>query len=240
MLNKKITVCVATYNGENYIKEQLDSILSQLGKHDEVVISDDGSTDRTLEIIQIINDPRIKIYHSSFRNVILNFENALEKATGDIIFLSDQDDIWYPNKVEKSIKILENQDLIFSNLSVFSDDITENYAMYDIRKNHNCMAYNFVKNHCVGATIAFRANLLKYILPIPKGIEMHDMWIYFISSVYGKTHYYRSPLIYYRRHGSNVSNTGEKTTNAFIKIVKIRIRWLVVILKRVIKIAFAK
>lgn len=240
MGQKKISVCIATYNGENYIKEQLDSILSQLGKHDEVIISDDGSIDRTLEIIEIINDPRIEIYRSTFRNVILNFENALEKATGDIIFLSDQDDVWYPNKIQESIKVLESHDLMYSNLSVFSEDITVNFPLYNVGKSYDNLAHNFIKNHCVGATMAFKSKLLKYVLPIPKGIEMHDMWIYFISSIYGKTYYYKNPLVYYRRHGSNVSNTGEKTNNSLYKIAKIRITWLVVILKRVIKITFVK
>ena len=238
--NNNISVCIATYNGENYIKEQLDSILSQLGKHDEVIISDDGSTDRTLEIVEMINDSRIKIYHSSFRNVILNFENALGKATGDIIFLSDQDDIWYPNKVAEVVKLLESHDLVFSNLSVFSDDLSVNYPLFDVRKSYDNLVNNFIKNHCVGATMAFKSKLLKYILPIPKGIEMHDIWIYFISSIYGKTCYYKNPLVYYRRHDSNVSNTGEKTNNSLFKIAMIRATWLLAILKRVIKITFAK
>lgn len=240
MLNKRISVCIATYNGERYIKEQLVSILGQLSRNDEVIVSDDGSTDRTIEIIEAINDPRIQIYHGLFRNVILNFENALEKATGDIIFLSDQDDIWYTRKVAESVKVLESHDLIFSNLSVFSEDITENYPLYDIEKSYDNLIRNFIKNHCVGATMAFKSKLLKYILPIPKGIEMHDMWIYFISSIYGKTYYYKNPLVYYRRHDSNVSNTGEKTNNSLFRIAKIRATWLLVILKRVVKITFAK
>ncbi len=231
---------MATYNGENYIEEQLTSILDQLSLNDEIIISDDNSIDTTVEIIKSINDPRIRLYPSTFRNVIRNFENALNKVTGDIIFLSDQDDIWYPNKVDETLKVLEKYDLAFTNLSVFTRDKSENFTMYDINKDFNGLAYNFVKNHCVGATMAFRSKLLKYALPIPKGIEMHDMWIYFISSLYGKTYYIKNPLIYYRRHGLNVSNTGEKTTNSLLKIAKIRITWIIVLLKRVIKITFTR
>ncbi|PCJ97706.1 MAG: alpha-L-Rha alpha-1,3-L-rhamnosyltransferase [Flavobacteriaceae bacterium] len=238
MEKKSISVCIATYNGELYIEEQLKSILKQLNENDEVIISDDGSTDRTIEILKSFDDPRIKLHHSSFQNVILNFENALQKATGEIIFLSDQDDIWFKNKVVESLKVLEKNDLVFSNLSVFSNEVAENYNMYDLNKNCNGFVRNFIKNNCVGATMAFKSKVLKYAIPFPKHIEMHDMWLFFITSFYGKTFYYKKPLIYYRRHGLNVSNTGEKTTNSIIKIIKIRIRMLVAILKRIVKMTF--
>jgi len=235
MEQKKISVCMATYNGELYIEDQLKSILNQLSKNDEVIISDDGSMDNTLNIIKSFNDPRIVLYHSSYKNVILNFENAIKKANGELIFLADQDDIWYDNKVTESVKVLENYDLVFTNLNVFSNTIDESYLMYDVERDYNGFTRNLIKNHCVGATMAFKATLLKYILPFPKHIEMHDMWIYFISSFYGKTYYYNQPLIYYRRHGQNVSNTGGKTTNNVFKIFKIRMVWVISIFKRMIK-----
>ncbi|WP_165749400.1 glycosyltransferase family 2 protein [Cellulophaga sp. Z1A5H] len=233
---EKISVCIATYNGELYIEDQLDSILKQLRPNDEIIISDDSSTDRTIEIIKALRDTRIKIFHSSHRNLILNFENAIEKASGDIIFLSDQDDIWYPNKVEILLNKLENYDLIFTNLNIFNENIKNSQAMFPVDKDYNNVFQNFVKNHCVGATMAFKAHLLKYALPIPKNIEMHDMWIYLIGATYGKTFYYRQPLIYYRRHDSNASNTGGKTTNSLLEIIKIRITWIKVLLKRMEKI----
>ena len=93
-----ISVCIATYNGEKYIKEQLLSILPQLGKKDEVIISDDHSTDNTLDIVKGLNDNRIKIVmNNREKGYTSNFENALSYAIGDYIFLSDQDDIWMSN-----------------------------------------------------------------------------------------------------------------------------------------------
>ncbi len=236
--SKRISICMATYNGEQYIKVQLESILKQLNENDEVVISDDGSTDRTIDIINSFNDPRIKIYQGNFQDVVLNFENVLGKATGDIIFLSDQDDIWYDCKVMQSLKLLEEYDLLFSNLSVFSSDPGEYVNMYSPKSNYQGIHRNFIKNHCVGATMAFKSHLLKYALPFPKNIEMHDIWIFFISSFYGKTFYYNQPLIYYRRHGLNVSNTGGKSTNSLIKIIQIRITWIISLIKRITKIYF--
>ena len=234
-----ISVCMATYNGELYIKEQLSSILPQLGENDQVIISDDGSTDQTLEIIGAIDDNRIKLYRNSFKNVILIFEFALGQAIGDVIFLSDQDDIWYPNKVEESLKLLTKNDLIFTNLNVFKDKMSEGKLMYNTNKNYKGIQRNFIKNQCVGATLVFKSYLLKYALPIPKNVEMHDMWIFFISSFYGRTYYYNRPLIYYRRHGANISNTGGKTSNSFLKIIEIRLRWIVVLLGRMLKILFS-
>ncbi|OUC60285.1 glycosyltransferase [Acinetobacter seifertii] len=86
MSNIKISVCMATYNGEKYIKEQLVSILKQISETDEVIISDDSSVDNTLNIIKSINDSRVKVYRNCFRNVIKNFEFSISKASGDIIF----------------------------------------------------------------------------------------------------------------------------------------------------------
>lgn len=103
-----ISVCIATYNGGKYIKEQLDSILFQLGKDDEVIISDDSSTDDTLSILESYHDERIVILtNQKFHSPVYNFENALKSAKGDFIFLSDQDDIWEPTKVEVMLDSLK-------------------------------------------------------------------------------------------------------------------------------------
>jgi len=236
MIDKRISVCMTTYNGAKFIEEQLSSILPQLGINDEVLISDDGSTDDTIRIIQSFEDSRIKLFYSKFKNVILNFEFIVGQAKGEIIFLSDQDDIWYSNKVEKSVQLLEKNDLIFTNLNVFQTSIEKGKLMYNQKNNYNGIQRNFVKNHCVGATMAFKSHLLKYALPFPKRIEMHDMWIFFISYFYGRTRYYKKPLVYYRRHNSNISNTGGKTSNSIFKIIDIRIKWIYYLFARIIKV----
>mgnify|MGYP003392825684 CR=1 FL=1 len=98
-----ISVCIATYNGEKYIGEQIASILKQLNANDEVIISDDGSTDATLSIIKTFQDPRIRVILGPQKHSpTLNFENVLHHAQGDYIFLSDQDDVWKTNKVAKN------------------------------------------------------------------------------------------------------------------------------------------
>ena len=105
-----ISVCIATYNGEKVLKRQIDSILSQLGDSDEIIISDDGSKDRTLEVLANYDDKRIKIFHHQKRPedkhsaeiVAHNFENAIEHAQGDYIFIADQDDEWHSIKYPHS------------------------------------------------------------------------------------------------------------------------------------------
>ncbi len=226
---------MTTYNGEEFVRDQIASILSQLGPDDELIISDDGSTDRTLEIIGAFGDPRIKLYRNTFRDLIRNFEFALSKARGGIIFLSDQDDIWYDRKVAECLDKLQDCDLVFSNLNVFGERITEGALMYDPQKDHNGFLNNYVKNKCVGATMAFRSWILDYALPFPAGIEMHDAWIFFLTTYYGKTTYIREPLVYYRRHGANASNTGGRTTNPLWKVIHIRLHWIYVLIARILK-----
>lgn len=238
MREDKISVCMTTYNGEKYIVEQLESILKQLNINDEVVVSDDGSTDKTILLIKGFKDPRIKLYFNSFKNIILNFEFALSKATGKIIFLSDQDDVWYDNKVSELKKILKTYDLVYTNAAVFNE-IKEQNVLFNQRER-NGLFNNYVKNYCLGATMAFKSTCLQYSLPFPKNIEMHDLWIYFISGVYGKTYYYSKPLIYYRRHGSNASNASERTNNLIFTIIKIRIILLLNLFKRSVKLILGK
>ena len=115
-LNKKqnISVCMATFNGEPYILQQLISILSQLGEEDELIISDNGSSDKTLSIIESLNDPRIKIFNYKYLSISGNFENAIKNANGDLIFLSDQDDIWMDGKVESFRNALKCASVVLS------------------------------------------------------------------------------------------------------------------------------
>lgn len=119
-----VSVCMATYNGGKYIKEQVDSILAQEFKENkdvemEIVVSDDGSTDDTLRILEAYRDERIKIfrhtnptrkykYFNASRACSRNFENAMRHAEGDYIFLADQDDVWYPNKMDLQLLKLVN------------------------------------------------------------------------------------------------------------------------------------
>jgi len=128
---------MATYNGAKYIKEQIDSILPQLKENDELIISDDGSIDETIEIIKGFKDSRIKLFHNnkcktkkSHIAVAKNFENALMKVSEDIIFLSDQDDIWMPNKISKTLSYFEKYDLIVTDSYCIKNDVIDYNSSY--------------------------------------------------------------------------------------------------------------
>ena len=219
----KISVCMATYNGEKYLRKQLDSILKQLSEEDELIISDDGSTDNTLEIIRTYQDQRITLLPSTHKNLIFNFENALKKASGDLIFLSDQDDIWYDTKVEKYNENLEKNLLVFSNAAMFrgnDNNVSELFFKNSSKKTG--LLNNLVKVNFLGATLAFQKSVLQKALPFPKNIPMHDIWIGLVAETMGSTYYIDEPLIYYRRHENAASTTGARSTNSFFAKLKIR------------------
>ena len=122
-MEEKIDILLATYNGEKYLKEQLDSILNQTYKNIRLIISDDCSKDSTKEILKEYEqkDERIKVFYQE-KNLgyIKNFEFLLKQVQDEIYMLSDQDDVWLPEKVEKSYEILkkQNADLVFGDLEV--------------------------------------------------------------------------------------------------------------------------
>jgi glycosyltransferase involved in cell wall biosynthesis len=119
-----ISVCMATYNGEKFIEEQVHSILSQLGQEDELIVSDDSSSDMTLFLLRQMKDRRIKIFSNTMgKGYVGNFENALIHAKGDSIFLSDQDDVWLPGKVRKVMEDLEVYDFVVTNAVVVDEKL---------------------------------------------------------------------------------------------------------------------
>lgn len=225
---------MATYNGAQYIKQQLDSILNQLTQTDEVIISDDGSTDKTIEIIEKYADPRIQLLHSGGGNLVHNFENALRHATGEIIFLSDQDDIWYPDKVEKSLNALQDCGLVLSNAAMFQDNIEEHTLFFSKRGKKTGLISNLWKVKFLGAALAFRKSVLEEALPFPQDLAMHDIWIGLIAEATSSTRYLDEPLIYYRRHAQTASTAGAKSNNSFYTKMRIRLHLLMNLCKRVL------
>ncbi|MBZ4041970.1 glycosyltransferase family 2 protein [Flavobacterium hibisci] len=233
-----ISVCVATYNGEKYIKEQIDSILCQISNEDEVIVSDDGSQDNTIEIIGQYKDNRIAIHHNSFKNPTRNFEFLISIAKGNYIFLSDQDDVWHPAKVSMYLKIFNENpkaSLLVSDLNIINKNgILQDKIFY---KNgfKSKLIQNLIRNNFIGCTMAFRGELKKKILPFPRNIAMHDWWIGLCCVLFDEIYFIDQKLHSYRRHNNNV--TYEKKFN-FISKVKFRINMIEKLLRRYIKIKY--
>jgi len=206
-----ISICMATYNGEKYIKKQLDSILHQLRDEDELIVSDDSSTDATLEIIRSYNDCRIKILQNQkFSSPIYNFENALKYAEGDVVVLADQDDVWDDNKLQVIRENFENKSseilLQMYNgkcIDEFENTIEEDlFAYLHVREG---FMRNIIKNSFIGCNIAFTKNLLDVSLPFPKNLPMHDMWLGCTAYLYGNVEFIDIKVFNYRVHKNNYS-----------------------------------
>lgn len=221
-----VSVCLATYNGDRYIKEQIDSILIQLGIDDEIIISDDSSIDATLSIIESYNDKRIKIFdHQSFSSPIYNFENAIRHAKGDYIFLSDQDDIWLPSKIESTLYYLKDYDLVLSDCKIVDENLNIlNDSFFAQKSSRRGFFYNLIKNSYMGCCMAFKKEILDYILPFPKNIAMHDSWIGLSVELNGNPFFLNEPLILYRRHNNNVSFTSKKSQYSLTFKIQYRLK----------------
>lgn len=207
-----ISVCMATYDGGKYIKEQIKSILLQLGDEDELVISDDHSSDNTLEIISSFNDERIHIVEGPAKgHPRYNFENGLKHCKGDYIFLCDQDDIWMPNKVEVFCRYLQNNDLVVSDCYIIDADgevIRESF--FNGNLNHRKGFFkNLIGNHYLGCCMAFNRKLLDTILPFPSQIAQHDIWIGLCAEILSMNiSFIPDKLMKYRRYDGNFSYNG--------------------------------
>lgn len=209
-----ISVCVATYNGEKYIAEQILSILSQLSDKDEIIVSDDGSTDKTIEIIQKINDSRIIILRhktkgkTGFEKAKNNFCNALGRAKGDYIFLSDQDDIWHPQKVEIFTNYLNQYECVQSDCELMSPTPYTTGAL----KQYDSLIGNIIHLPFRGCNMAITRNLLDIILPIPDSVITHDAWIGCCAILRKSYIKINDELLIYRIHDNNVSVRKNRNT----------------------------
>lgn len=231
-----ISVCIATYNGEKYIEEQLTSILSQLGDSDEVVISDDNSTDQTIDIIKRFRDNRIKIFfNNNSKGYTSNFENALNNTKGDYIFLADQDDIWIGNKVQYCLEQLKCYDFIVSDAMVIGEKMTLiSPSFFTMRKCYKSLVGNILKFGYLGCCMAFKRKILDRAIPFPSDHKLctHDNWLFLIAKTYYKSKISNEKLIMYRRHGSNASTGGITNNTSLVFKIKYRIYLLFNLLKR--------
>lgn len=216
----KISIALCTFNGSKYLKEQLNSLISQVRQPDELIICDDGSSDGTLEIIHefaqralfrveiIINDRNL--------GITKNFQKAIELCNGDLIALSDQDDVWSPQKIKQCEEIFENRPdigLVFTNADLVDESL--NHLGYDMWRRSNFTRKDqrnvikgkanavLLKHYLVtGATMIFRSDFKPVILPIPE-FWFHDAWIALLIASLSNIDYISEPMVQYRQHPDN-------------------------------------
>lgn len=236
-MEETIDILLATYNGEKYLKEQIESILNQTYKNIRLIISDDCSKDDTKKILEEYarKDDRVKLYFQE-KNLgyVKNFEFLLRQVENEYYMLSDQDDVWLDEKVEKSLQYLKqnNADLVFGDLEVVDQNLNTIYKSFGdfmllndkIKKNINSYTVNYLYNCVTGCTVLSKKKFIENILPIPKDSKYvaHDHWMGLIVSVHGgKLSYMTEKYIKYRQHGNNQIGT-EKISHRFTTLEQVR------------------
>lgn len=216
----RVSVAMCTFNGSRYVGMQIDSILGQSVPVDELVVSDDGSTDGTIEIVRQkfrgLKSPQLVILEGGRLGITKNFERALSACSGDLLFLCDQDDIWLPGKVEKLLAFMErNPDtpLAFSDAHLVDADARDlgvsQFEMVRLSKRliknisgDSPFATLLRRSVVTGATVVLRRDLLAFARPFVDG-WLHDEWLAICAAAKGKLGIIAEPLVLYRQHASN-------------------------------------
>lgn len=224
---------MAAYNGDRYIQEQLQSILGQLSADDEMVIVDDASADQTLARIKEVVDPRVTLLENDENiGIRASFEKALRNASGEIIFFSDQDDIWERDKVMQVLGVF-SKDAAITLVLTNGIKIEKDGEVTGKRVLKTPIKFGIVntlaKNPYYGCLMAFRREILELCLPIPSSNATHDSWIGTINSLIGKSHYLDKDLVYYRRHGANAT---KEVHGPILKMIAFRVHFIAHLLRR--------
>ena len=225
-MDKKVAVLISTYNGEKYIKEQLDSILNQTYKNIDIVIRDDGSKDLTIDIIKEYQKKNKNIFLTEGSNIgfIKSFFQLLENSNADYYAFCDQDDIWIDNKIELAVMLLNSVDNTLPNL-VFgnSDYYDENMNFIGKGEEHRTFSFKNSLYECVSQGMTMTINqVAKQIIidNIPEKCLFHDWWTYMICSGQGNVLYNDLTVVKYRRFEKNATAEGQNILKVFLWRIK--------------------
>ena len=234
-----ISVVMATFNGEKYLQEQLDTVLCQFGSDDELVISDDGSKDKTIEIIKDYQKKysNIRLIDGPHKGVANNFTNAIKHSSGDIIFICDQDDLWNPNKVRTVKEVFEKHpkiNVVMHDASFCgaNGETVEIADVFEIRKARHGVLRNLLFSTYFGCCTAVRREYMMTLIPLPD-YSLYDQYIGICAELDHCSYFLREHLIKHREHGDNWS--GYQSLPSQIKIRKNLLRSLNEYKKRRIK-----
>ena len=230
----EIAIIMATYNGERFLREQIDSILDNSFKDIELHICDDGSTDGTEAIAtEYVQKYQGKVFfHKNEKNlrVIKNFLVNIKKFDAPYYMLCDQDDFWLKNKVETEVKALECLEREYGEHSLL--EIYSNYYVSDASLNNKRVVYQndmhadfnhlVIQNWIMGCTMMVNEALLKYGRVIPPESENHDRWLSIIASLYGHIEYISEPLMIHRVHNQNATTQADTTSikNRLTRVIR--------------------
>lgn len=221
------SVVLASHNGERFIGDQLDSILPQLDSEDEIIVSDDASTDRTLQVVSARADARVHVIaHRARAGYVANFQRALNECRGDDIYFADQDDIWMPDKVATLSAALRRCALVASDAIVVNEQLERLHdSWFALRGATRFEAWPVYLKPCIiGATMACRRVWLQSRLPLPAGVP-HDFWLSLNAILDDTLEVVQRPLILYRRHerAHSVSATDQRRQAGTILTERLRL-----------------
>ncbi|MGC6399980.1 glycosyltransferase [Sphingomonas sp. FW199] len=238
MTSTRISFVLASYNGAEYIAEQLTSILAALGSADEIIVSDDGSSDTTLERIRAIDDPRIRLLSGGYRlGYQGNFARAIAASTGRYIFFSDQDDVCLPARVPRSLDALERKWCVCGDAKVVDSQLQPlQNSHFEARAARFDLVSLIARPSVIGATMACRRDFIDACLPFPAQIP-HDMWLAAQAAREGELAVVRDPFILYRRHAAVVSATASTSRRATRERLVERVRLLHAMTTRPVRLA---
>jgi glycosyltransferase involved in cell wall biosynthesis len=216
-----VSVALCTYNGERFLQAQLDSLLAQTRRPDELIICDDLSTDASLAIIREFSSTAgfpVRLFQNSQNlGIVRNFENAIRHCASDLIFLCDQDDVWYPQKIEAMCSVFESAaevGLVFTDAELVDDSLNplgkQLFAELEFNGRRKKlvkkgMAFDLLLRNTfiTGATMAFRSKLKELVLPLPTPAPLiHDGWMSLMIAAISKVEFIDQPLINYRQHSN--------------------------------------
>jgi glycosyltransferase involved in cell wall biosynthesis len=217
------SVCLCTFNGERFVLEQVASILEQLGAEDELIVVDDASTDGTVALLEALGDARVHLTRSQDNHgPVRSFERALAQARGDLVFLSDQDDVWLAGKVSSLSAALAHAHLVVSDCRVVDAALRELHPSFFAQQRSGPGVWrNLVRNSYLGCCMALRREVLDVALPFPPRVPMHDWWLGLVAQSFGHVTFVPETLSLYRRHGGNASTAAQRSTASW----RTRIEW---------------
>lgn len=216
----QVHIVLAAYNGEKYIREQLDSLLANSFQDFFVEVCDDGSTDRTTAIVREYAQRHECIgLHTNETNLgyVKNFMEGIKRSKSPYIMLCDQDDIWHRDKIEKTLermKRMEQQEgdhvplLVFTDAMNFDSELGKETGSFHKTSHLNVKkvdtAHLFMENKCIGCTVMMNAAIRDYLTVLPEEIRVHDWWLALICSHFGKISYIEETTLQYRQHSGNM------------------------------------
>ncbi|WP_431023369.1 glycosyltransferase [Halomonas sp. H5] len=231
----RVSVCIAAYNGEEYIFEQVRSVLDQMGDRDELIIVDDASTDSTRDKVESIKDDRVFLINNK-KNIghVRTFEKAISRAQGEFVFLADQDDIWVEGRLLDMLETLMSSPAptVATNFYIFSGSVfkaKENKRKLPEFYNFHSALFGIIKGDIpyYGCCMAFRSEIKDALIPFPRFVESHDIWLAINSLFNGGITHLKKESLYHRIHDNNAT---PKRRRSLFKVLRTRLYFFVMIL----------